>query len=380
MSNERRYLATHNALRGFAALAVFAYHLQLDPLHPLPLGSFAPLIDRGYLWVDFFFLLSGYVLSMCYFDRLADGGLTAAATFLRARIARIVPMHLAALTLLVALVFMLRSNQSALGGARFWAFINAPRLDYLALQTVLLQVWNYRAAVSWNVPSWSISAEMHIYLLLPALAWTAARRPRLAPWGMLAASTLIYAYILAERPRLDILDPLAILRCLAGFLLGAAIQRWRGFYLGTTERRATLTQLTALAGLVAVLLGSRQDVLSIPFFALLLAATADDRGILAIIFSARAWQALGRISYSIYLLNFPLLLAGDAAWMVVYPTATTPGLVRVAGDAIFAGALIALAQLTFWAIETPARRMLRSAPSAAELSPSERLAAVDPAP
>ncbi|MCF8708747.1 acyltransferase family protein [Rhizorhapis sp. SPR117] len=186
--DERRFLATHNALRGIAALAVFAYHLQLDLLHRLPLGPATPLIERGYLWVDFFFLLSGYVLSMSYLDRLGRGRFTEAWTFLRARFARIVPMHLAALALLVAFVMLLRPTQEGLGGARFWSFLDTPNSGYLALQAMLLQVWNYRAAVSWNVPSWSISTEMHVYLVLPMLAWAAARRPSLVPVGAVRPS------------------------------------------------------------------------------------------------------------------------------------------------------------------------------------------------
>ncbi|MES2443804.1 MAG: acyltransferase [Pseudomonadota bacterium] len=354
----RRFLATHNALRGFAALAVFAYHLQLDPLHRLPLGPAAPLIERGYLWVDFFFLLSGYVLSMSYLDPLGGGGLREAGAFLRARIARIVPMHLAALGLLALLVVVLDPTQRGLGGAHFWSFLDRPSYGYLALQSALLQVWNYPATVSWNIPSWSISAEMHVYLLLPLLAWATVRRPRLVPWGMVAASTLIYAFIFVTRPTLDILDPLAILRCLAGFLLGVAMQRWRGVWAGSIDHWASFFQFVALAGLFAVLLASRHDVFAIPFFALLVAATAGDRGVLAKALDWRGWQALGRTSYSVYLLNFPVLLAGDAIW-AAWAGADTSVVARVAGDLMLTGTLLAMAALSFRSIEDPARRALR---------------------
>src|SRR3546814_7752755 len=88
------------------------------------------------------------------------------------------------------------------------------------IQALLLQIWNYRASLSWNIPSWSISAEMHIYLMLPVIAVAIRRKPRITRVLLLGLSGAIYLFILPDRPRLDILDPLALLRCLAGFSLG----------------------------------------------------------------------------------------------------------------------------------------------------------------
>ncbi|MEB3025964.1 hypothetical protein, partial [Parvimonas sp. M13] len=86
----------------------------------------------------FFFMLSGYVLSLSYFDRLGSGRRSDVIGFLRARIARILPMHLAALALLAALVLAFRPTQAMLGGARFWSFLDAPDFDYLILQAALV--------------------------------------------------------------------------------------------------------------------------------------------------------------------------------------------------------------------------------------------------
>src|SRR3546814_3404173 len=68
----RRYLKTHNAMRGIAALAVFLYHIQLEPAYRLPLGWAETILSRGYVWVDFFFILSGYVLSLNYLRPLGQ--------------------------------------------------------------------------------------------------------------------------------------------------------------------------------------------------------------------------------------------------------------------------------------------------------------------
>src|SRR3546814_17378181 len=68
---------------------------------------------------------------------------------------------------------------------------------------------------------------------------------------------------------------------------------------------ATIAQVLSLAAIIAVLLSPLHDVYIIPAFALLVAATAADRGLLARIFDARPQQMLGHTSYSLYLLNFP---------------------------------------------------------------------------
>src|SRR3546814_10877180 len=93
------------------------------------------------------------------------------------------------------------------------------------IQALLLQIWNYRASLSWNIPSWSISAEMHIYLMLPVIAVAIRRKPRITRVLLLGLSGAIYLFILLDRPRLDILDPLALLRCLAGFSLGVCLEQ-----------------------------------------------------------------------------------------------------------------------------------------------------------
>src|SRR3546814_1574160 len=90
-------------MRGIAALAVFLYHIQLEPAYRLPLGWAETILSRGYVWVDFFFILSGYVLSLNYLRPLGQRRSGAVWRFIAARIARILPMHLFALALLVAL-------------------------------------------------------------------------------------------------------------------------------------------------------------------------------------------------------------------------------------------------------------------------------------
>src|SRR3546814_7029794 len=72
-------------------------------------------------------------------------------------------MHLFALALLVALAVGFDAAPKLVGRAPFWQFLADPNYVFLGIQALLLQIWNYRASLSWNIPSWSISAEMHIH-------------------------------------------------------------------------------------------------------------------------------------------------------------------------------------------------------------------------
>lgn len=379
---DRRYLKTHNAMRGIAALGVFLYHIQLEPAYRLPLGWAEPLLSHGYVWVDFFFILSGYVLSLTYLAPLGDRRPGALGSFLGARVARILPMHLFALAVLAALAIGFDAGPKLVGRAPFWEFLADPNYAYLGLQAALLQIWNARAWLSWNIPSWSISAEMHIYLLLPIMAIALRRRPRAASGLLLALAGAIYLFILLTRPRLDILDPLALLRCLAGFSLGVWLERMAPFSAKISERGASAAQALLLLAVPAIFVSPLHDVCIIPVFALLIAVTATDRGFLARLLAPKRPQTLGHISYSLYLLNFPVLMAADLVWPKLDPMMTgIPELVkRIVWIVLLLVVLITAARATFLGIEGPLRSRARAllgantrkrAPLAVSDSPAE---------
>lgn len=69
-----------DGLRGIAALCVFLSHV------------FAQIDGNAYLAVDFFFMLSGYVMARSYEERLRGGGLPAVGAFMRARFVRLYPL------------------------------------------------------------------------------------------------------------------------------------------------------------------------------------------------------------------------------------------------------------------------------------------------
>ena len=89
---QRAEVRALTGLRGVAALLVALYHINPNLIAPTAAGRF---VGKGYLWVDLFFVLSGFLLAMNYASRFAGGWkLGAWLDFLLHRIARIYPLYL----------------------------------------------------------------------------------------------------------------------------------------------------------------------------------------------------------------------------------------------------------------------------------------------
>ncbi len=158
------------ALRFIAAMWVVSYDYWAD------LTAVTPhLVSKGYLGVELFFVLSGFILSHVYLQGFGERNFRY-ADFLWARLARVYPVHLATLLGMGGLI----------GGATLLGIQAGDKAlvwSSLPAQLTLTQAWGLGLHGGWNHPSWSISAEWFAYLSFPAFAWAAWRlrdRPALA--------------------------------------------------------------------------------------------------------------------------------------------------------------------------------------------------------
>jgi peptidoglycan/LPS O-acetylase OafA/YrhL len=289
------------SIRGLFAWAVVLYHIRLACLGWLPLPVIH-VLAKGYLAVDVFFLLSGFVIWLNYGERLQ--GRRAAADFLVRRVARIWPLHAAMLLFALALAALL-----VVTGRPAWNFPFAE----LPLHVALVQNWGFTHKLSWNDPAWSISCEWAGYLLLPIAALAVpARRP---PTAALASAALVPLLVLfailhaTGNPTLGADIPrFGLLRCLTEFACGTMVcalwKRWRG------DARAGIgCAIAGVAALAAWAFGAPETI-AFPFASatlLLALALGAERSRHPL--SGRAIHWLGEISYATYLSHFLLFFA-----------------------------------------------------------------------
>jgi peptidoglycan/LPS O-acetylase OafA/YrhL len=157
-------------MRGVAALAVVFWHWQIfsyvggqlpptflvrtQPLYMI----FAPLYQAGYLAVDLFFALSGFIFFALYSDRVASREVSAKQFFVL-RLSRLYPLHLATLVFVtVAQAIFARQN-----GTYFGSHYNDPY--HFLLNLLFASSWGFEKGHSFNGPFWSVSVEALLYAI-----------------------------------------------------------------------------------------------------------------------------------------------------------------------------------------------------------------------
>ena len=161
-SSAAQYVPALTGIRALAALLVLGMHTEQNV--PAGLDSLLPFFARGYLGVDFFFVLSGFIITHVYFASLASPSRSAVQIFLWHRLIRLYPVHITVLAGLVAIVSLAHAAGFTFNNPQEWQW------NELLWQLTLLHAWGVTASPGWNAPSWSISAEWFAYLLFPLLA------------------------------------------------------------------------------------------------------------------------------------------------------------------------------------------------------------------
>jgi peptidoglycan/LPS O-acetylase OafA/YrhL len=346
-----RHLAALTGIRGLAAWGVVFYHVRLSLSGLLPAPVIAAL-GKGYLAVDLFFVLSGFVIWYNYAARIRDGGWGEAKLFLWRRFARVWPLHGAVLGGFVAFVLLLGATGRDSSGYP-WA--------ELPLHLILVQNWGFLPALAWNQPAWSISTEFAAYLLFPAVvaAW---RWERLPSWALLGIAALLAASLHAlfawqgEVTLGGRIEQLGLWRCLAGFAMGMVLcllwQRWQGSRQAALSAGLACALLLALAGVLAL-----PETMFVPaaFFTGLL-ALALGQGAIARLFGGKVLTYLGEISYSTYLTHFGLFIVFK---LLFVDASLQLGWGQLAG---FLALVLAASALLYHGLEKPAQRWLNRHP------------------
>lgn len=359
------YIDSLTPLRGIAALwvVVFHYHGLLDSW---ALGSLVPLdstmlIKHGYLPVDFFFILSGFIITHVYGDKLRAGGWGMLRGYLWARFTRLYPLHVFCMLLLLAFSLFLRNFDPAYY-AKEWEqyFPFGGFFTYLFFGVSL----NLFKQMSWNFPAWSIAAEWWAYVvaifLMPRLHAGFGRKTLLAWVAALGGLTVLAL----RNGNLSYSLNYGAVRCVLEFSIGIGVYQ---LYRRLAESKSALGGDGVFAGVVAAIMVMMHfdvlDVLVLPLFGLLILCAALNSGPPRRILGSPPLRFLGEISYSVYLLHMFWIFVWWV-WIDLYWKPAHPALLPGYGElllwlALIFVAVIGSATLTYHFVEMPARNFLR---------------------
>ncbi|MER9296115.1 acyltransferase [Mesorhizobium sp. M0621] len=364
--------------RGICALLVALFHF--------PTGSTvsqSAFIGSSYLFVDFFFVLSGFVIASSYGNRLSQP--EEVARFALVRFGRIYPLHLLMLAAFASFE-LLRLMLPQLHGTGAAPFTGGFDPGSLFANLLLLQGVGFEDQLTWNAPSWSISAESFAYLLFAGVVFVAGARAWI--WFVAAAVTAPLFLVGFSTHHMDVSFDFGFVRCLYGFSLGAllawfqhdSIAGARQVLARTGPRMDwTLAEIVMVAVIVLFvsLAGGNDFGIAAPLvFALALFLFAHEGGWISALLRAPFMLTLGALSYSIYMVHIfvqarminvaglverklGLGLIGDFMLRGQPATGFGAGWTGAAAIVVMLAATIAASWITWRLIEMPAMAWFR---------------------
>ncbi|TFV74528.1 acyltransferase [Bradyrhizobium frederickii] len=299
-ANIDRYRAL-DSWRGICACMVALFHF--DVISHL---SFLPLTRHAYLFVDFFFVLSGFVIASNYRSRLAEG--FGIGRFLMLRLGRIYPLHLVTLLLFIPI-------DAAKDG------IGPNLLQAIVTNLLLLQGLGVNPQNWLNFASWSISAEFAAYVIFAAVVSRIG--PTIWPWLLpIIAGPIVLATISPDG--MNATYDYGLVRCLYGFALGVLSfdlrERFTVLRAGLTPFGETLLETASLLLVIGYVSAAGRSaalqVASPVVFTLVVLVFAREAGAVSRRLTMPFMLVVGTLTYSIYMLH-PLVRAVVRAILMV---------------------------------------------------------------
>lgn len=294
VSAPRQRFEVLDSLRGVCAILVVLYHYP-NASH-LTSSQF---IRGGYLFVDFFFVLSGFVIAYSYANRINDRD--SLFTFMVRRFFRLWPLHLFIVALYFVIELAMRPSGADLGAT------SGRTVPDLWRSLTLTNGFGMDHYSRWNVPSWSISAEWWTYVVFAIMALALPRRL----WaGLLAMVAIALAVLLVTHNSMRITFDMGLVRCFVGFGAGALLAvQWprvapRLEAIGA--RRLGWAEL-ALVLTIVVFVGSARlspwSFLAPLLFTVTVAVFAMEAGPVSLLMRSPLFVRAGLLSYSIYMVH-----------------------------------------------------------------------------
>jgi peptidoglycan/LPS O-acetylase OafA/YrhL len=305
MRAEQRFHSL-DSFRGLMAMSVMLYHLRVS-------GSFTEwlLFRHAEVFVSFFFVLSGFVLTHAYGSSVHFNF----RKFFITRTFRLLPLHLFMLG-----VFILLECGRYMAAQKGMDFNNAPfsgKSDPAELlpNALLLQSWTHLTnPLSFNYPSWSISIEYYTYMIF-ALILSIAFGVRRWVWATVVCVALALLYAGNTFFTIESLRGLAYF--FTGCLAYAVYLKLPRPTQAQTWLLTTLEVVAVAAALVFVVNDfATKQLMASPLFGVIVVIFAFDGGAVSRLLARRGFGFLGKLSYSIYLTHAAVLFCVVSAFMV----------------------------------------------------------------
>ena len=349
------YFPALTGLRFLLALWVILHHLtgrnMMLEQWELSLPSLVQsLIRGGYLAVQTFFILSGFVLAQSY--SRTKWNRTSLIRFGAARFARIYPVYL--LSLLVVSRFIVETLAKPDRTA-------AQKAALLGDYGFILLGWMGSLSVGWNTPAWSLSCELFFYLCFPLLFLWLRNAGPLKIAGALALSFVV-PILLAHAGVPPYWKPVHHLSDFVAGIAASGLYKMLSRNIPWLKQRSGWIVLTALVAGVAlithpqVLYGTLFDLNTAlrPLNVAALISLAFGGGLIAKGLSTPIIEYLGRASYSMYILHVPLLW-----WYSRYALHKLGPAPHGISALFFLAGVIGVSSLAFTFVESPANLWLR---------------------
>lgn len=293
-------LVVLDAQRGLCALFVALLHAK-GTSHI----SASPFIEGSWLFVDFFFVLSGFVIALVYLDRI--DGATSFTAFVMRRFGRLWPLHAFVLLLYILSECLKLIGHGAGAAVHTLPFSGTMSADRLGANLLMIHSLGLYETNSWNAPSWSISVEFYTYIVFAVLC--VGLRRRIAAASLILVVVSIPLLSLWSSEHLGASLHFGIFRCWFGFFLGVlTLLAYRATH--ATRRRlpapTVLEAVSVLATIILVIAARDGGALTMiaPFaFAAVVFIFAFEGGSLSRLLSLRPFTWLGDRSYALYMIH-----------------------------------------------------------------------------